>query len=457
MATTPVQNRATDAAYDTESLSARRDQHHGEENPRWALATRVAFRFCFVYFILFSLSNQIFAGLLMIPNVDIPDPGTLWPMRQITFWTARHIFRVTRDLVYTGSGSGDKTFDWVQTFCLLVIALLATAVWSLADRRRESYPGLFKWFRLLIRFVLASEMFLYGFDKIIPLQMPFPYLTRLLEAYGKFAPMSVLWFSIGSSRSYEIFAGSAETFGGLLLLAPRTTTVGALICLADMIQVFMLNMTYDVPVKLFSFHLILLAIFLLAPDMRRLYSFFFTERPTEPIKEPRLFRTDRSNRISVIAQLVFGAYLIGMNIYGAMQSWHQYGGGRPKSALYGIWDVKEMSIDGATRPALLDDKDRWRRVVFDFVDGVSIQSMDENSTGYKCAIDEKAKSVSLTKRTDDKWKIQFTFQRPAKDELVFDGTMDNHKIHADLKLFDLNQFTLVNRGFHWINEYPFQR
>ena len=31
-----------------------------------------------------------------------------------------------------------------------------------------------------------------------------------------------------------------------------------------MIQVFMLNMTYDVPVKLLSFHLILLSLFLLS-------------------------------------------------------------------------------------------------------------------------------------------------------------------------------------------------
>lgn len=27
-------------------------------------------------------------------------------------------------------------------------------------------------------------------------------------------------------------------------------TLGALVCLADLVQVFMLNMTYDVPVKL---------------------------------------------------------------------------------------------------------------------------------------------------------------------------------------------------------------
>jgi len=35
-----------------------------------------------------------------------------------------------------------------------------------------------------------------------------------------------------------------------------------------------LNMAYDVPVKLFSFHLILLALFLLAPNLPGLITFF---------------------------------------------------------------------------------------------------------------------------------------------------------------------------------------
>ena len=107
--------------------------------PRWSMAKRVVFRFCFIYFILYGLSNQILGGLVMIPKVDIPDPGTLWPLRPMTFWVAKHVFRVARELVYTGSGSGDKTFDWVMTFSLLVIAVIGTLVWSVLDRRRENY------------------------------------------------------------------------------------------------------------------------------------------------------------------------------------------------------------------------------------------------------------------------------------------------------------------------------
>jgi uncharacterized membrane protein YphA (DoxX/SURF4 family) len=423
----------------------------------WGLALRIVFRFCVAYVTLFSLSNQILGGLLVVPKLNIPELSSLWPLKHITFWTATHVFRIKHDLVYTGSGSGDKTFDWVLAFSLLMIAAVITLVWSILDRRRPNYVAFHKWFRLALRFALASEMFLYGIDKVIPLQMPFPYLTRLLEPYGNFSPMAVLWSSIGASTSYEIFAGCAETLGGLLLLTPRTTTLGALICLADMIQVFMLNMTYDVPVKLFSFHLILFSLFLLVPDARRMIDFFFTDHAAAPSRQPVLFRSARANRLAVVIQVAFGMYLLGMGVYSGIQAWHTYGGGRPKSALYGIWNVDEMSVDDQPRSPLFNDKDRWRRVVFDFPTFTSFQRPDDTFTGYGSAINEKEHTIGLTKPADKNWKAALTYTRPAPDQLVLAGSMDGHQVEMKLKLVDRNKFNLVNRGFHWINEYPFQR
>jgi hypothetical protein len=124
--------------------------------PHWHPATRVAFRFCFVYFGLFCICTQIFGGLISIPKMEILDPPRSGPCARSLFWTAAHIFHARLPLVYTGSGSGDKTFDWVLAFCLLVFAALATAIWSVLDRRRENYVTLYKWFRLFIRFALAG-------------------------------------------------------------------------------------------------------------------------------------------------------------------------------------------------------------------------------------------------------------------------------------------------------------
>src|SRR5579863_9950866 len=106
-----------------------------------------------------------------------------------------------------------------------------------------------------------------------------------------------------------------EIAGGLLLLFPRTVTLGSLVSLADMTFVFTLNMTYDVPVKLLSFHLILLSLFLLAPRLQSLASFFLLDRATEPTPRTRLFRSLRANRIALAVQVVFALWLVAANIW----------------------------------------------------------------------------------------------------------------------------------------------
>ena len=425
--------------------------------PHWSLTSRVAFRARFIYFGLFCLTTQILASLFPIPKVDVPDPGTLPPMRQIVFWTAAHLFHAKLPLVYTGSGSGDKTFDWVLAFCLVVIAAGAAGIWSVLDRGRENYATLYPWLRLFIRLALASQLIVYGMDKVIPLQMPFPFLTRLLEPFRDFSPMGVLWASIGASPGYEIFAGSAELLGGILLIFPRTTVLGALVCLADMIQVFMLNMTYDVPVKLFAFHLILMATFLLAPEFGRLADFFVRNRTVGPSPQPELFHTRRGNRIALAAQIMLGIWMLGMNAYSGRTAWHMYGGGRPKSSLYGIWNVDELSNDSQVRSPLLTDYDRWRRAIFDFPERMAFQRMDDSFARYGAAISDQNQTIAFTKDGDKNWKANFTFQRVAPDRLILDGIMDSHQIHMQLQLMDRSKFVLVSRGFHWISEYPFNR
>jgi len=330
-------------------------------------------------------------------------------------------------------------------------------VWSAFDRRRENYVTLHKWFRVFIRLALVSQMVAYGLSKVIPLQMPFPFLRELLEPFGNFSPMGVLWSSVGASPAYEIFAGSAEMLAGILLLFPRSTTLGALVCLIDSTYIFTLNMTYDVPVKLFAFHLILMCLFLLVPDISRLVDFFFRNRAVGASTQRPLFRARRANRIALAVQILLGMWVVGINVYGGWAAWHTYGGARTKSALYGIWDVEEMSTDGQTRPPLLSDNDRWRRVIFDFPERMNYQRMDDSFGGYGTAISVNDGTLALTKYDDKNWKANIHFERSAPDHLALDGMMDGHAIHMRLQLVDRNKFLLISRGFHWIQEYPFNR
>ena len=423
---------------------------------RWSAGKRIAFRFCFVYFGLYCTIGLIQA-VLVVPKIELPDPGTLWPFRQIIFWVAAHLFGAKLPLVYSGSGSGDKTFDWTEVFCVLVVALIATVVWTALDRRRAEYVVLFKWFRLYIRFCLAATLLIYGLDKFIPLQMPYPYLLRHVQPFGTFSPMGVLWTSIGAAPHYETFVGLAEMLAAALLMFPKTVTVGALISLADMTQVFMLNMTYDVPVKQYSFHLLLLSAFLLAPQAGRLIDFFVRDRRVEPERIESLFKTPRANRIATVAQFVLWVWICSVYSYQKWIDWHDYGPGRQKSPLYGIWDIEQMTIDGQVRPPVLTDKDRWRRLIFDFPNTSTAEHLNDEFEWLDTTVDAQKHSVELIKAGDKTRKAVFTYERSASVQLKLNGTMAGHTIQMQLRREDEKKFLISSRGFHWVQEYPFNR
>ena len=419
--------------------------------PVWHWSTLLAFRFAFTYFGLYFLTSHLVVYLFLLPNT-LPGqgPGARWPMYDITAWVAEHIFGMTTPLVFTGN-SRDTNFFWVQAFVVLFIAIVCTAVWSLLDRARGNYVALHKWFRVLMRFALAAQMIYFGMVKVIPTQFPAPSLVTLVAPVGNLSLQGFLWTSIGASQPYQIFTGVVEVLGGLLLLTPRTTLVGAMICLASMIQVFVLNMTYDVGVKLLSFELILLSLFLLAPDSRRLANLFIFNRPAGASTEPELFRTRRANRIALAVQIAFGLYLLVLYTDIGRTFWYaEGGGGSPRSPLYGIWNVEEMTIDGELRPTRLNDYDRrWRRVIFDAPRWIFFQRTDDSFVRYGVNIDVQRNTIELTKGRSRTWQSNFTFERLANDRLLLDGQMDGYKINMKLQLVEFDTFRLLNSPFRW--------
>lgn len=73
--------------------------------------------------------------------------------------------------------------------------------------------------------------------------------------------------------------GIAELMAGLLLFR-RTVTVGAIITLMTTANVMAVNYFYDVPVKIVSTALVVMCLFLLVPNMGRLFNLFFKGAPT---------------------------------------------------------------------------------------------------------------------------------------------------------------------------------
>jgi len=417
----------------------------------WSPAQRVLFRFTFSYLLLYILPFPFDS----FPYVAIlaGQYQKLW--RVFVPWVGRQFFHVK--ITVFPNGSGDTTFNYVQIVCYLVIAVVATVVWSLLDRKRTNYARLHLWLRVLVRFSLASAMIGYGAVKVIKSQFPNPGLSRLVQPYGDSSPMGLLWTFMGASESYNVFAGASEMLGGVLLTLRRTTLLGALVSFAVMLNVVMLNFSYDVPVKLYSLHLLAMAVFLAVPHLRRLADFFLRNRPVASKMDPPLFGRTWSHRTALALRTGLVLVFVFFSIQQAIAGRKQYGDLAPKPPLYGIWMVDEMEVDGVARPPLLSDPTRWRRVIFDFPGSASIQYVDDSRHRYNIELDPKKGTMQVSPRLEPNVKYTLSYQQSGSGPLTLEGTLEKQKIRARLHRVPDSSFLLFNRGFHWINEYPFNR
>lgn len=420
---------------------------------QWGLAKRVGFRFISFYLFLYCFPFPL--GYLPLLGRLEDLYASVWFV--IVPWVGKHILRLSYEITVLPNGSGDTTFNYVQVLCFLVLALLVTLVWSICDRQRPNYTRLKRWLIIYLRFALACDLILYGTVKVIKTQFPAPPLNRLVQQFGDASPMGLLWTFMGHSEPYTVFTGAAEMVGGILLMLPQTALLGALVLLGVLVNIFMLNMSYDVPVKLYSLHLLIIALFLTAQHARRLANLFLFNRRVAPVEDTPLFDRQWLNRATVVLRFVFAAYIICFYMYQAYEGRKSYGDWAPKPPLYGIWNVEEFELNGEVRPPLLTDETRWRRMVFQFKDFTSIHPMQGARQVYVLELDMEKRQMTLKQRNEPKWQAQFSFQQPEPELMTMEGTLNGQPARMKLRRVDETKFLLNSRGFHWINEYPFNR
>ena len=134
-----------------------------------------------------------------------------------------------------------------------------------------------------------------------------------------------------------------------------------------------------------------------------------------------------------------------------------YGGGAPRSPLFGIWDVEQMSIDGEKRAPLLTDSTRWKRVIFQGATNAAFQRMNDTFKGYNAVVNTAARTLVLTAIDSAQTKSSLTYGHPSRERLLLDGTLDGHTVHLELVFRDPDWYLVRSRGFNWVQESPFAR
>ena len=262
---------------------------------------KVAFRFAAIYWFLYCLPNFL-GSLVPYRGANLGgwyDQASMW----IVEWMAREIFNLSRELV-PPNGSGDTTYNYLLILALFVVSVAGTILWSLLDRRATDYSRLRDVLRSYLRYTLAFVLLSYGLSKVTFEMNQFPENAafQLDKTWGNSSPMNVLWAFMGASRPYTFVAGLGEVLGAMLLVWRRTAILGALMALGCMTNVMLLNYCYDVPVKIYSTHLVMMAVMIILPDARRLANVLFLNRVAEPATVSSLWQGRRMRWIHLVAK-----------------------------------------------------------------------------------------------------------------------------------------------------------
>jgi len=337
------------------------------------------------------------------------------------------------------------------------VSLLGTAIWSVLDRKRTSYKELFYYFYAYLRYYLAITLMLYGFVKIIKLQFPFPSLIRLTEPLGDFSPMGLLWTFMGYSEPYNWFTGFGEALGGFLLFFRRTTTFGSLVIIAVMSNVVVLNFSYDVPVKLFSMHLLGFAIILMLLDFRRLWNVLIMNKTALPVELPAPTLNQQGKWVQWGLKFLVIVWVMYGNISDGIDNRNKYGSERPKPDMYGLYEIEQFVQNGDTLPPLTTDSSRWQYLALDRQDMVMLKTMTRKLTYLQMETDSLENIFRWNQYGDTTHVYDMRYSRNDSALVSLAGIYQSDTLAMTFRRIDPQDFLLVNRGFHWVNEYPFNR
>ena len=426
----------------------------------WPFWQRLSFRFFFVYLL---LQITPWAWFSAIPGA----PFLIGYYEKLVDWAVyasnARFFHVRETLIPT-NGSGDTSYAWTQLWLFLSIALIVCVVWSVIDHQRRAYPTLSYWLRQVVRYYVASAALGYGIIKLFALQMGFPTTSQLATPLGDLLPMRLSWLFIGYSMKYQIFSGVMETVAGLLLLYRPTITAGLFAATGAFLNVVMINLSYDVPVKLYSSHLLLAALFLLAMDAPRLMNFLVLNRPTaathlydQPFTTPWQIWGSRAVKVFFALQLVYLPFVRGYERFQTAQA-----APKPGAFRTGVYDVTRFVVNGVLHPATPADTLRWQDVIFDSNGAGSIHTRDTlfqqryRRAYFRYRPDTAAHTAAVWKTStipgDSTFLFTMRYEVPDTSTVRLWTIIRGDTVSVEL-VRTARHFQLAERQFHWLSEY----
>ena len=351
---------------------------------------------------------------------------------------------VTVLIFMSNEGCGDRPQDFRATGITLGVGFLAALVVSLLVKRGDMTQKVRYTLRVAIRLFLAYTFMTYGAAKVLDVQFPYS-LMSLDSRVIDLRPMQMAWVFFSYTYTYQAIIGWSQIVASVLLCSRRTTPVGSILLLTVIGNIVMVNVFYDICVKLNSAIYLAMTLYLLLADVKRLWAFFIANRTVPPRRFPILSQSQTLYRTVTILRALLILFVLIYPIYDTVQAKTEFNiGGR--SALYGVWDIDQ--IDPVHPDSLAPPSDslamngsgdaegwgrRWEKLIFDTANvgvGKSAGGLDY----FRYELDTLQSRVSLSFFSDSTLNFTGGYAFPAEDRLMLTGINEQDSVQVALVL-----------------------
>jgi hypothetical protein len=277
---------------------------------------------------------------------------------------------------FFASQEGKNYTGW---FITVLVCIAAGLLWQQIDKKRKNDEQIYYWFYAAARYGIALRMSWFAWAKVFPVQMPFPTISQLNTNLGDFTPGKLYWLTTGVSPFFEVFAGIFELVATLLLLSRRTTTIGALMMIAILLPIWFVNIGYNAGVELTSLHLLSLSVLLLVRDAGKFYQIVI-EYKAVALTYVQKFELPVSWYKFTRLSLKYG-FIFLFVVYRGFGYGNLYASGKSfklpldngLAGISGFYKVSEFKLNDRFIPEAIGDTTRWKNIVFEKFNSISIQ------------------------------------------------------------------------------------
>jgi hypothetical protein len=210
-----------------------------------------------------------------------------------------------------------------------------------------------------------------------------------------------------------------------------------------MSNVVAMNFCYDVPVKVYSVNLLVMALYLLLPDVQPMWRFFLSRQ--DAVLTGVWVRRMERKPLRIGAHVLQALVLLSCVWSFGVQNYKNRTVEESPSPLRGVWAVDTLQGWPGIKP---------KTVTFDSPEFALVVFEDGKKRYLSTTYDAASRSVSfptIDKDTQLQWDV------PQNSKTQMHGKWTGAAVTVAMHRTDPDKYLLTSRGFHWVQEGAFNR